>query len=674
MRKTIYIDTEEEITNIIEKISIEPATEIFMVVPKNALLLQGVVNLKLLKKEADRLGKRVVLVVSDKYAKKIIDKIGFEIKEKTPNDFMAEQGEKEQLATTKKIHFDSTENDSEEEAAKWKESLNQKRKIGSAGFYDNEGQEEEIQEASKKNKVYSYPRKSPFANKSRQTVAGISKAGDSRKLQVRGGFIADDKEKEMIRESKERKRKLHHSGYERQENLKNKEAKQKEVKPKKSRPVFPLPGSQREFFDEKKLENFYNEKSFHKGGISKKEETAFSKPKKSRPIFAYTILAVAVLTIASLAGYWFYFEVPKVNLTLFPRAENVSAEFDLLVKDSKRIEDANLENADSSDEDVIYGSLKKMTFTQTEEFSSSGEEFSSDKGKARGKVTIYNHYSSQDQPLVATTRILSEDGKLFRLTEGVVVPGMSGEEPGVVEAKVMADEPGESYNLEPSVFTIEGFKGGPKYEKFEVKSADAMQGGQDNIENQKVKVVTGEDIDKAREETVEKLKDSLSAKIKNEAGQGMTFIEGSAEKEIIDSYSDYEEGEAADKFKYTVKEEVELMIFPQEKFEEIAKTRLNREAPDGFVLGQIKDIEYLKDVTDFEEKEMELKVRAEAAYWPEINQEEMQQDLDKAKSQEIRDYLTKMEEIERAVVTYEPDLLRNFSVRVENIFIKEEKE
>jgi hypothetical protein len=250
------------------------------------------------------------------------------------------------------------------------------------------------------------------------------------------------------------------------------------------------------------LENFYNEKSLNNRDIPKKEKITSNRSKKSRPVFVYTVLAVLVLTVFSLAGYWFYFEVPKINLTLFPRAESVSTEFDLMIKDDDSGESANLENKNSSDVETLSGSLKKIILTQTEEFSSSGEEFSSDKGKARGKVTIYNHYSSQKQPLVETTRVLSENGKLFRLTEGVMVPGMSGEEPGVVEAKVIADEPGESYNIDPSVFTIEGFKGGPKYEKFEVKSTEVMQGGKDDIENQKVKVITGEDLDKAREETV----------------------------------------------------------------------------------------------------------------------------------------------------------------------------
>ena len=43
--------------------------------------------------------------------------------------------------------------------------------------------------------------------------------------------------------------------------------------------------------------------------------------------------------------------------------------------------------------------------------------------KAQGTLTIYNAYSSAPQTLVATTRFVTPDGKIFRLTNEVTVPG-----------------------------------------------------------------------------------------------------------------------------------------------------------------------------------------------------------------------------------------------------------
>ncbi len=66
--------------------------------------------------------------------------------------------------------------------------------------------------------------------------------------------------------------------------------------------------------------------------------------------------------------------------------------------------------------------------------------------KAEGSVTIYNEFSNAPQPLVATTRLETSDGKIFRIVKGVTVPGttlVDGEiKPGAIEVQVVADQPG----------------------------------------------------------------------------------------------------------------------------------------------------------------------------------------------------------------------------------------
>ena len=62
---------------------------------------------------------------------------------------------------------------------------------------------------------------------------------------------------------------------------------------------------------------------------------------------------------------------------------------------------------------------------------------------------------------------------IFRIPKTVTIPGAkleSGELiPGKLEMEVTADNAGEKYNIEPSDFTIPGFKGSPKFEKFYAK-------------------------------------------------------------------------------------------------------------------------------------------------------------------------------------------------------------
>ena len=76
MHQTFYIDIDEEITMLVERLRNAKADEVVFVVPKRALLLQGIVNLKILKKEADKLGKEVLLVTQDPVGKLLAEKLG----------------------------------------------------------------------------------------------------------------------------------------------------------------------------------------------------------------------------------------------------------------------------------------------------------------------------------------------------------------------------------------------------------------------------------------------------------------------------------------------------------------------------------------------------------------------------------------------------------------------
>lgn len=102
--------------------------------------------------------------------------------------------------------------------------------------------------------------------------------------------------------------------------------------------------------------------------------------------------------------------------------------------------------------------------------------------KAIGTITIYNAYSSDPQPLVATTRFVAPDGKVFRLIKSIVVPAAKIVEGKIIastlDSEVIADQAGPSYNLGPvSYFSIPGFKGSPKYQGFYGESKSAMTGG-----------------------------------------------------------------------------------------------------------------------------------------------------------------------------------------------------
>lgn len=130
--------------------------------------------------------------------------------------------------------------------------------------------------------------------------------------------------------------------------------------------------------------------------------------------------------------------------------------------------------------------------------------------KAAGAITVYNAYSSEPQVLVAATRFATPDGKIFRLASQIVVPGAEIKEgkilPSKIKATIVADAPGEAYNLGPvSRLTIPGFKGTLKYDRFYGEIEALTQGG---FVGEK-RVPTPADIQAGKEQTAAILKGIL---------------------------------------------------------------------------------------------------------------------------------------------------------------------
>jgi len=109
--------------------------------------------------------------------------------------------------------------------------------------------------------------------------------------------------------------------------------------------------------------------------------------------------------------------------------------------------------------------IPAQVFTSTKNVTESfpGSSVQQVSQKAQGSITIYNAYSASPQELVATTRFLTPDGKIFRITQTVTVPGETKAADGTltpssVIAPIVADQAGPDYNVGPiAKLTVPGF-------------------------------------------------------------------------------------------------------------------------------------------------------------------------------------------------------------------------
>lgn len=79
MNEIIYLDTDEEITGVIDRLRKAKSNSLALVIPRGANLAQSIVNLKLLKKSAKELGKELSLVSSDRISRNLAAQIGMAV-------------------------------------------------------------------------------------------------------------------------------------------------------------------------------------------------------------------------------------------------------------------------------------------------------------------------------------------------------------------------------------------------------------------------------------------------------------------------------------------------------------------------------------------------------------------------------------------------------------------
>jgi len=76
MPQTFYATQDEEILSIVGKLRSSELLENVFIIPKRALVLQSIVNLRMLAREAEKAGKQVVVVTQDENGRRLAEKAG----------------------------------------------------------------------------------------------------------------------------------------------------------------------------------------------------------------------------------------------------------------------------------------------------------------------------------------------------------------------------------------------------------------------------------------------------------------------------------------------------------------------------------------------------------------------------------------------------------------------
>ena len=382
---------------------------------------------------------------------------------------------------------------------------------------------------------------------------------------------------------------------------------------------------------------------------SKKEkETLYAGEKEPSSFKFFNLKRAALILIALiLVGgfYYVYFILPKAEISIKTKSEPINFETGLIA--DKNINTVDVQNG------VIPAQFFQNESEESKTFPSTGEKEVSE--KARGKVVIYNQYSSGEQTLVKTTRLRSEDGKIFRLTDTVIIPGATIEEGKIVassrEVYVEADEPGEAYNIGPTKFTIPGFEGTPKYSGFYGQSKSAMTGGAKG----KVKVATQSDIDGAMQivslELQNKAKEEFLEKIPKE----LKFLEQSLTLETLEASSSLKADQIGKEFTITMKVKAWGAAIKEDDILTVVKEGIKKKiSQDNFLIPSSIKIDYGKVAVNEEKSKINFScsVQAEAGF--NLDEEKLKKELAGKSEIDFRQYLSSLPEVDVAKVTFWP--------------------
>lgn len=283
---------------------------------------------------------------------------------------------------------------------------------------------------------------------------------------------------------------------------------------------------------------------------------------KSRSISAYRKIALSFifLTIV-LLGVVFYFSFVSLTINITPNKERIS--------DSLILDINNAGNGITETNKNINGLVEQAEISESKEYSATGVEVIGE--EVVGKVSIINNYI-KNQPLVATTRLLSADNKLYRIKQTVNVPAG-----GTAEVEIYADKPSEEMVIGPSNFTIPGLWAGMQDKIYGVSKERLV------YQKQEKKTILENDINQA----VNDLKKVLVEKAKKEIGdsyKGYDKVIYSLDENSISTEFDAKAGEEKEKFIAKAKANINIIAFNNEQAAKIASDKLTSVIPTNKIL------------------------------------------------------------------------------------------
>ena len=661
MAKVINLKSNEDITSVIERLWETGEDEIYLVSLKDSAVLKNIIAMKLLKREADRLGKEIILIAKDAVSREMAKRVGIVSRVGLPKKASDEDEEVfREVAPEKFEAMIEDEVKIRREGNSGPRRFNDIRPRGTTIERRSFGVEEEEEKTTLTPRLAGQGLISASLPKPKEEIKKEEPRSFIEELLNKENTLANDyfavdkvgdeeeEEKETVEEWQEEP---------------NEDAEENNEE------IFPIHGlangarripvrESKSFFDRwpalgiKKIRESLKVDEIESAENEKRPAVSFFSG-KFLALFAGAAVLVALAAL--------YFILPKTEVAIVLKTESVDQVLSIAA-------DKGASKIDFT-QNKIPAQLIKLDKRQSQEFLATGQRQVND--KAKGIITVYNEYSSSPQSLVEKTRFVAESGQTFRLVKTTTVPGAKISEGKIVgssiDVEVVADQPGSEYNIGPGKFTIPGFQGTPKYAAFYGQAKLAMAGGASGL----LKVVTQDDYDKAKNQLWQSLQLALDREFKNQLPAGLKIIDGAQKEEITNVESTVAIGSPADKFTMTLKGTATAVLFDEKNILEVIQKKLIDKINSGQDLSLAAErVSYQLSSIDYVRGQASMKVKVLGNLIWKIDIETLRREIVGQDEKSIREIFAKHTEVSEVKISFWPFWVKNVPNNLDKVIIK----
>lgn len=626
-----YVDPDDEIPSFVARMKDTDADFVVLVVPYRAILFSSIITMRILKREADHLGKDIFIVTQDEQGFEMAKRVGFIVR-KTIEEIPFVQ-ENRGLENTRE---NSQKYPSQQQIRPLVGQEMSDHLIEKQRSFDSVP----VSRKSPRERAFSGNVPNPVRSVA-QALSGVeSSPNGGLSSPLRGGlnekhFLGNGVRHELGSSAwRDEKMSLEHTRDDSHKDIQEISQKGEDISKEDS--------------------------SVFSDSFSDKEAGKNKSRFRWMWIFGVIIFVSVISAIVFVGFIW----VPEVRVTAYPKKENVSGDVNYTLS----VEKGNALGAYF----LEYNEEIKMTDSTTGIASSKGK-------RASGTVTIYNTFSKEAQPLVATTRLQSPDGKIFRITKSIIVPGMQEKEgvmePGKVDVEVQADSAGAEYNIQATKFTIPGFSGGPKYEKIYAESTRLMSGG--GSDGDTGHSVSEQDVSRVKKNVEAEVRKKVSEKVKTESPSNV-ILDELIEVNFFEEKQFPSIGTVTDTFEFQARISVRYFVFSQRGLEEEVLREMRKndlgENEEISPEGRSVHIEYGKITPDFEKRTVDMKMFVSGYFFSEIPVDEVRRDILGIPVEDLQSILDKYERIQHFEVEMSGLGVKNFPEDPKKVHIEVRQE